>query len=730
MIKRMKRLFLLPIFIIIGILCVINLFASKNIAHADTQYTCLPNGIFAAMSTGPAALTTSDTSRVANANNWLAGMLLPNVKVATNSTITPDQQYPDNYTGATSGSYRLTGKTYVMAPSSSIVVTSPSTVPDSYRGVLTGHVTMPPSGNRWIIQAYKNNNGVITQVPHQALADGVTGNFSIDLSTVSSGYTGQWMLGVLDANASYAEYGTKWPSPDYYVNIAVQELVVTDTTYLWASTPATVDGRFAFPNDQIGAKIFRLYDTSSGEVLAQSFRPTGLIRSYDYQPTESGYGTGIQDLTYVYDQALALYSATSQNQVTQAKLLVDGLLKMQTKTGLHTGGFVFAAPQLSPTYTNNYYRSGASALAVDALLTYIKMYPNDTNIEAYKVAALSGISFISSLYSSTGPTSGLYLGGFGDYSGNPQVFDPNYVVTFASTEHNLDIWHVFVDAAQVFGNTLTNYSQKAADLDTVMTTRLYNSSLNRFNQGINGGVADTGDALDINSWGAIQLYATNKITQAQMAVAHFSSFTYTVNGVSGFAPFYDSPGYPGAVANVWYEGTFGAALALYDTGNYSAYRSLINQLGSAQQTDGSFRYAEAIDTTYGIGVSRSVASTAWFILATVGRGSLWGSCTYSPASAVASVETPIAVNSSVAAQPKARSLPIAELSNNTPTVQTAPAITTPTQLNDAHSAEGVIHDTPKRADFNLLTAMGIAGGSLAVAGIVGFTIARMRRKDS
>ena len=724
----MRKFFLITAFVVIGFLCVLNIITSRATAHADTQYTCQPSGVFASMTTGPAALTASDITRITNANNWLAGMLLPNVKIATNSIIMPDQQYADSYTGATGGSFVLSGRTYTSAPSSSVVVTSPSVVSDSFRGVITGHVTMPPASGRWIIQAYKNNNGVITQVPRQALADGVSGSFSIDLSTVSSSYTGQWVLGVLDASANFAEYGTKWPSPDYYTNIVVQELVVTDTTYLWASTPATVDGRFAFPNDQIGAKIFRLYDTSSGEVLAESFKPTGLIRSYDYQPTEAGYGTGIQDLTYVYDQALALYSATSQNQATQATLLVDGLLKMQTKTGMHTGGFVFAAPQLSPTYTSAYYRTGASALAVDALLTYIKMYPHDTNIEAYKSAALSGISFINSTYSNTGPTAGLYLGGFGNYSGTPQVFDPNYVVTFASTEHNLDVWHVFIDAAQIFGDTLTNYSQKAKDLDTVMTAQLYNSSLQRFNQGINGGVADTSDALDINSWGAIQLYATNKTTQAQMALAHFSAFSYTVNGISGFAPFYDSPGYPGAVANVWYEGSFGAALSLYDTGNYSAYRTLINQLSAAQQTDGSFRYAEVVDTTYGIGVSRSVASTAWYLLATVGRNVLWNNCMYNPPAAVMSAETPVVVNSSATTHLKASPIPAAELSNNNVDASTASTISS-TQPNDVPHTKEVIKNVPEKPMVNPQIAAVITAGSLTAAGIAGFTIFRIRRKN-
>jgi hypothetical protein len=670
----MKKIISFALIGIVFAVVVVNIAFLKNTTRADAStYTCQANGTFATAPSGPAALTSAEQTGVASANTWLASMMQPDVAIVTNSTITPDQDYASSYTGATAGSFAISGRTYATTPTASIVVTSPATVPDSYRGVISGHVTMTPATNRWIIQAYKDNAGVVTQVPVQALADGTTGDFSIDLSGVDNSYTGQWQLGVLDANASYAPYGTNWPSPDQYVNLQVQELVVTDTMYLWATTPATNDGRFAFPNDQIGSKMFRLVDTSTSEVLAQSFDSTGLIRSYEYQLGETGYGTGIQDLTYVYDQATALYAALSQNEASTAKQLVDGLLLMQTTTGAHAGGFVFAAPQLSPTYTDPYYRTGADAIALDALLQYIKTYPTDSNIATYKAAALQGLAFLQTTYSSTGPTAGLYLGGFGNYSGSPQVFDSTYVVTFASTEHNLDVWHALTDAAEVFGSSPTNYTTLAANLDSAMTTSLYNSSLGRFNQGINGGTPDTGDPLDVNSWGAIQLYATGKTTQAQLALTHLMAFSNTVSGVTGYGPFYDSADYPGAVANVWFEGSFGAALADYYAGNYDAYRTLLNQLEPAQQTDGSFRYAQAVDSTYGIGVSKSVASTAWFILATVGRGTIWNSCIYTPPTTQPVTTSPPASNTST--------------NSNKSSTDTSPAIT-PSDLTNTTPVSG------------------------------------------
>ncbi|MDB5166936.1 MAG: hypothetical protein JWN26_81 [Candidatus Saccharibacteria bacterium] len=706
----------------------------KRTAADQAAYTCQADGTFTQPTTGPAALTSSDTTKIASANAWLTSMMAPDVNIVTSSTITPDQDYTSSYTGATAGSFAINGRTYSTVATSSIVVDSPGTVPDSYRGVINAHVTMTPTPNRWIIQAYKNNGGTITQVPVQALADGTTGHFSIDLTGVSGSYTGQWMLGVLDANAGYAEYGTKWPSPDQYVNLVVQELVVTDTTYLWATTPASADNRFSFPNDQVGAKMFRLVDSSTNEVLAESFDQTGLIRSYEYQLGETGYGTGIQDLTYVYDQSLALFSAVGQNQSSQAKQLVDGLLKMQTTSGVHNGGFVFAAPQLSPSYTDDYYRTGADAIAVDALLAYIKAYPSDGNISAYTAAAVQGLTFLQSLYSSSGPTAGLYLGGYGQYSGSPQVFDPSYVVTFASTEHNIDVWHALTDASRILGNSVTNYALLANNLDTAMTNSLYNTSLGRFNQGINGGTTDTGDPLDVNTWGAIQMYATGRTTQAQAALTHLNAFANTISGVSGYAPFYDSSDYPGALANVWFEGSFGAALAQYDAGNYASYRTLIDGLTSAQQVDGSFKYSQVEDSTYGISISKSVASTAWYILATAGRASIWNTCMYLPPavtpSSTSSGVTPVSPTTSTTAK-KPSSISVSDLANSATPEDSSTANAAPSTTPVVSKPQSTSNTTePKTADAStsplVLVISGVA--ILAVAGGIWATAVRLRHR--
>lgn len=573
----------------------------------------------------PEDLTPTDLTHIANANSWLASQMKTSTNVVTSSTIAPSSAYASNYLGAITGTFAIHDRSYATENRATISVSSPSPVADSYRGVITGTVLVPPAPGRWIVQAYKRTAAATVQVPVQALANGTTGAFSIDLSSIPTGTAGVWELGLLDASSSYQPHGVNWPTPNDYAGLEVQQLLVTDATYYWASAPAWTDGTFRFANSNTGVKLLRLVDSSTHEVLAESDVTTGLIRSYQYTPSDPEWGTGLQDRTVVYDQALALTAAISSGLTTRAKSLVDGLLKLQTTTGSRAGGFVFAAPQLSPSFADPLYRTGAHAIAVDALLGYIAAYPSDPAITSYRAAAVAGIGFLLGTQSTSGATSGLFLGGYGDGVGTPPVFDPTFTISWASAEHNLDAWQTLKHAAVVLGSSPVNYASIAATLDSTIQSKLWNSTAQRFNQGVNGGSPDTADPLDVNSWGAIQLLAAGHATQAASAMAHLSTFEITDGGIHGYVPFYDSPGYPGATPTLWYEGSFGVALAQYRIGNMSAYRTLLDSLSAGQAADGSFVYATKRDSVYGIGTAKSVASTAWFVIATNGRNSMWHS---------------------------------------------------------------------------------------------------------
>ncbi|HEY8992524.1 MAG TPA: hypothetical protein VIM37_01605 [Candidatus Microsaccharimonas sp.] len=695
-------------------------------AITASQYTCQADGSYADVTSGSGAVTSTDRTHAASALSWLTTMTGTRTNVTTASTVTPTTEYATNYTGAVTGTFQLTGATYPVKNDASIQVTSPSSVPDTYAGVISGKVLTVPEPNRWIIQVYKLTAGGEVQVAKQALADGTTGNFTIDLSTIASPPTGQWELGILDANAGYAPSGVKWPSASYYDGLQVQQKVITDSIYDWNTTQALADGTFAFPDSQNGKKLFRLVDTATGNILAEHVVLTGMIRSFELDPSDPAYGTAFEDQSYVYDQALALFAAIGSDNQTLADSLAAGLLNFQQTSGPYSGGFVFAAPQLSPTYRDAQIRSGAHAIATDALLSYIQKYPGTSDIATYRASAVSALTFIDGLLSSSGTTDGLYLGGYGDYSGAGGSFNASTVIPWASTEHNIDIWNTFLKASKVLGDTTVNYTQKASTLNVALVSKLYTTVEHRYYQGMQPSGVDTTDPLDVNSWGAMQMYSSGRYDEALQALSRLGAFTFTSHGVTGYAPFYDSAGYPGAVPNVWFEGSYGVALALYRVGNNDGYRALLNNLAAGQQTDGSFQYATDEDTTYGITTRKSVASTAWYILATTGRSAIWNICQYNPpVDPIISSSQPVVSKptTSQTASPDSQAM---GANNATPDAPTTSTDTNPTPVKETTTQPK--SDSPAPTSAFSWTPVIIAGSTIAGVGIVWALIALIRSR--
>jgi hypothetical protein len=103
--------------------------------------------------------------------------------------------------------------------------------------------------------------------------------------------------------------------------------------------------------------------------------------------------------------------------------------------------------------------------------------------------------------SATSPTTGLYFGGTGTYSGSPQVFNQSQPITWIASEHQFDVYAAFSLAATVLATP--SYATQAADLAANILALLWDSTHNRFYQGYDPGTGpDTGDPLDAHSWGA------------------------------------------------------------------------------------------------------------------------------------------------------------------------------------------------------------------------------------
>jgi hypothetical protein len=415
------------------------------------------------------------------------------------------------------------------------------------------------------------------------------------------------------------QIGDYWPKPAYYTNLAIDLYSVVDVEYLSETIAASAENTFSFSQSYTGTKLIHIRNTSTEEILASYYEPSGLIRSYQYFPEDPGYEPNSIQRSYLYDQALALILAISQDDKAWADWLVEGLGLAQTKNGPSEGGFPFSVPQLAPAAADPIYRTGAQAVVTYSLLKYIDAYGplgNSTQITS------DALNYLQSMMSESGDNAGLYLGGTGRYVDD--ILDPDYAIPWASTEHNIDTWHTLYLASKVLHNS--SYDIAAKQLKQAIVSKLWNPYLHRFNQGYN----DTADALDINSWGAIFLNAVGEYDKAKDAMSNASNFKVTVDGTNGYTVFLAERGYAGAIDTVWFEGTYGVALSSFFINGLSGSSPIINNVINSQTAEGAWRYANIADPIYEIGSSRSVASTVWYLLSAIHPSGMWAECVYQP----------------------------------------------------------------------------------------------------
>ncbi|WP_375486983.1 hypothetical protein [uncultured Jatrophihabitans sp.] len=547
---------------------------------------------------GARVASAAPTSPQGRAWSWIESQRGSGTVVTSASTITARQSYSDDWTGAVSGTFAPRGVSSPVTDTASIVVDSPTQVPDDYAGTVSGHITLAPSANRWIVQVYRDTDTGRTQVPLQTLV-APDGTFTVNLGAVSNPPAGTWALGLLDATNSYAPAGTPWPGATYD-HWQVRAYVVTDTAYLVAEQPARADGTFSFPSSRPGAKVFQLVDTSTNAVLAEQAPDFGLVRSF-------AGGTRV----YTYDQALTVLTATALG--ADATSFTAGLINLQAGDG----GFRESADVRNPAAGSAIERTGISAVATYALLRRAQtMSASDPSRAAVVRAARAGLSWLLGRRRADG----LVGAGTGDYSADGTV-DPSARPAWVSTEHNLDTWQALHLAASVLQDP--GYASDAATLDTAIVGTLWNGAAGRFLQGLApNGSPDTTDPLDVSSWGALFLLAAGHPALAAQAAAHLDAFASTASG-TGYRAYYPQPAFPAAPANVWVEGSAGVAVARARGGDATRSAQDLANIAALQRSDGSFPYATRADDETGMSTQSSVTATAWFVLASADQPAIW-----------------------------------------------------------------------------------------------------------
>lgn len=218
---------------------------------------------------------------------------------------------------------------------------------------------------------------------------------------------------------------------------------------------------------------------------------------------------------------------------------------------------------------------------------------------------------------------GTVNGGRGQYASG--VLDPDYVIPWWSTEHNIDIWWCLDLAASLFDDL--SYRTAADAIQAALLSFGWDDANGIFWQGGGHGgdptEHDGSHALDTHTWGAALLQRWGNSNAARTSIDRALAECYVTDaatGLSGLTTFIAEGGYPPeTVKTPWYEGSFGAVVALRLLDVPRANR-LLSELRRGQRRDGSWVYALQIDAVNDIHPWPCIIAPAWSILAEAGPG--------------------------------------------------------------------------------------------------------------
>ncbi len=550
--------------------------------------------------------------RQTRAKQWLASMMK---SLGSNSigggSISASQHYNRDYTGKIAGTFTINDASHAKISHTLITVDDESQAAEGYRGTVTGKINAASAGN-YEVRAYLYTDSEYAQPNATVGIVKPDGTWSLSTSSVDSKFKGVWHFRLYNTDTN-TEVGQSWPRQKTYKNLEVRYyLEDSGKRQLQASKPATVDGKFTFfANNNPGYKVFQLVKADTGEILAEDYRPetSGLIRSYEYLPGMDGYNTSRQQNTYTYDQALALLVAIAGNDRAASDKLLQGLHQIQVKSGEFAGAFPSSSEQNNPANTDKTYYTGGNAFALYALARYIEAY-GDVNGAVDMLRA--GLNYIDKVRTESGAASGLYQGG--------RSVDSKGVInniSWHSTEHNTDLWHALERSSRVLKDS--DIKKKADSLASAIMSKLWNSAENRFNQGFD----DDDYALDTASWGSIFLSAIGEHKKAIQSANNAELYRHASARAVGYTPYINRTN---SVPTVWYEGTYGVALSRAVLGDSDKFTSILSESIPGQRSGGGFPYADDADIPNGRNTATSVASTAWFLLATLYPSGIWSEC--------------------------------------------------------------------------------------------------------
>lgn len=368
-----------------------------------------------------------------------------------------------------------------------------------------------------------------------------------------------------------------------------------------------------------------------------------LILSYRTDPSTEDYRY-VFSKSALYDNALAAIALTMAGRPDKASDILSALERVSDGNG--DLFFSFNTHNSWPNAGDSdgaVVRTGASAWAGLALCFHLShALMRDPQIFSKDPDSLSRLKFAESLaecllkYRVEKPGDlrrGLFTGGRGSYSLKLkdgkiiEEFSPANVA-WCSVEHNIDVYFFFTALARITGNA--RWKKIADEVRAALLKTCWNDSARQFNRGVNILEKDKVQSLDCASWGACALASFGEASKAGLAAKSASKYRSEHGGAAGYKPYAAGPIYEEAAAQkfyfsrpeeglwentdmVWPEGTLGAGLGFWKTGDADGAREILEAMWRLQDDEGGIYYASR-HISFQFSTSPSAASAAWYVI--------------------------------------------------------------------------------------------------------------------
>lgn len=360
----------------------------------------------------------------------------------------------------------------------------------------------------------------------------------------------------------------------------------------------TTDNQYSFSYDNTGVDMVKvkLIRTSNGVLLSETKSRGVLPRSFLQPPADAFYVLTKND-NWLFDAGLSILATSGGNYQDLAKEITEGVIKAET----NDGALPFQANHVVPTGSTKEFRTGTIAVVAYSLGYYLEKNPLASN-RATVAKTLNNL--LEWLCDQRSVDHGyLLIGGKGRMVNG--TFDENFIDNTAYTTDNIMSYFAFKQAGVILNEV---YNEVAAELATVIKSKLYDSNTRKFFKALlSGGTPNTTDELEANYMGSFFFIEEDDIEKAEYLMDNVEANFNAVDNIN------QVNAYKAVTTNtkVWFEGSYGVATAYYKLGDTNKYNKIVKSLNRLLNDDGSFRWGVIKDGQQKVLDYKSVGSTAW-----------------------------------------------------------------------------------------------------------------------